>query len=333
MYSRSDPQQQWSVHAEFTISHDGLESNVEPQTHTERDENGVRMVYSWTSQPSTCNEPEKPPGYGFQRGNLLFTSTPPRRNYLETPINKMGLNVQDSGYGSDLLSPNSSTSHKPPPQPYNRRCRSTCSIVLSTNFEKPEETADSSSQCGRTQSLRCQTPTMRTERKDTYYGCGDPWCYHAHTADDFSCKFTPVPELDESSTQSRRPSRASTFATREKTKSPQKDASVQTFEMIDKCTSPFMRMDSFEYGKEDETTTRKAGSKKRSLYNSRRKTEPVFQRTHSPSTFTPDSLESQQVLVVFIRFEWVFVFLRKKKNELNRNTKKQYESNLTCSIW
>lgn len=310
--ARNDQQQpqQWSVHAEFTISHDGLnDPSTVPQTRTEQDENGVRMVYTWTSQPPTNQEP---PTYNFQRGNLLFSSTPPKRNYVETPINRMGLNVQDSGYGSDLFSQNSSKTI----QPYNRRCRSTCSIVLSTNFDTKEDTAPS---CARTQSLRCQTPTLRSERttltdrserttftersdrsnltdrserKDSYYGCGDPWCYHAHSGDDTFCKFSTVPEEMEDATtiQSKRPSRASTFNLSDKTTTKtlnQKDASVQTFEMIDKCTSPFMKVQEFEY--------KRPSHKKRAEYNARRQTEPIYQRTHSPSTYTPDSLESQKV--------------------------------------
>lgn len=264
-------QQQWSVHAEFTISHDGInDPTTVPQTHTEQDENGVRMVYTWSSKPPEA-EPERRPSYNFQRGNLLFSSTPPKRTYLETPINKMGLNVQDSGYGSGDLSLKSN----------NPRCRSTCSIVLSTNFEaKPE---DGSSECGRSHSLRCQTPTLRAEpRRDAFYGCGDPWCYH-------------VPETDEvSRTHSRRASRASTVNIGETVSMARnlpvlRDACVQTFEMVDKCTSPFFPAEAFEY------RDRNLQQKRRSEYNSRRRTEPLFQRAHSPASFTPDSLDSQQV--------------------------------------
>lgn len=53
MFGKTDPQQQWSVHAEFTISHPrvGEQENI-PQTHTEQGDNGMRMTYTWTTQQS-----------------------------------------------------------------------------------------------------------------------------------------------------------------------------------------------------------------------------------------------------------------------------------------
>ncbi|KAI4471262.1 hypothetical protein MML48_1g10246 [Holotrichia oblita] len=236
---RPDQQQQWTVHAEFTIKHDGMEDpSTLPKTHTERDENGVRMVYSWTSQPpatSTTNtndshsfrtdrsttssgsdvkDPQLP--YGFQRGNLVFTSTPPKRHpFPNTDPPSKGLD--SSGYGSELLSPNSGGLPYRPIQPYNRRCRSTCSIVLSADFDQKAEDNPDNPQCGRTHSLRCQTPTAKSDKKD-YYGCGDPWCYHA-CGEDY-CRFPPLQEMDEyDSTSSKRPSRASTFTVRQSDRS------------------------------------------------------------------------------------------------------------------
>lgn len=327
MYGRSDPQQQqWTVHAEFTIKHDGLEDPSSlPKTRTERDENGVRMVYSWTSQPTTTSttntndsptfrtdrsstsstsdvkDPQLP--YGFQKGNLVFTSTPPKRP----------THLQDSsGYGSDLLSPNSGSLPYRPIQPYNRRCRSTCSIVLSADFDQKAED-NPENQCGRTQSLRCQTPTAKSDKKD-FFGCGDPWCYHA--CGEEYCKFPPLQEIDEygSTGSSKRASRASTFTVRQSERSKsspttkvdaKRDASVQTYEMIDKCTSPFLRTDSFERKSSTEGDVkprRERNLKKRiNSYESRRKTEPLRQRQHSPSSFTPDSLDSQQVARLFSR--------------------------------
>lgn len=334
---RPDQQQQWTVHAEFTIKHDGMEDpSALPKTHTERDENGVRMVYSWTSQPpatSTTNtndshsfrtdrsttssgsdvkDPQLP--YGFQRGNLVFTSTPPKRHPFSN-IDAPSKGQDSSGYGSELLSPNSGGFPYRPIQPYNRRCRSTCSIVLSADFDQKAEDNPDNPQCGRTHSLRCQTPTAKSEKKD-YYGCGDPWCYHA-CGEDY-CRFPPLQEIDEyDSTSSKRPSRASTFMVRQSDRSKsspskaatdsKKDACVQTYEMIDKCTSPFLRTDSFERktsnsGSGDVKLRRERNIKKKiNLYESRRKTEPIHQR-HSPSSFTPDSLDSQQVARVFSRF-------------------------------
>ncbi|KRT82509.1 hypothetical protein AMK59_3374 [Oryctes borbonicus] len=341
MYAgRSDQQQQWTVHAEFTIKHDGLENpSTTPKTHTERDENGVRMVYSWTSQPTTTSttntndshssrtdrsstssvsdvkDPQLP--YGFQRGNLVFTSTPPKKQPFPTEAPGKTHLQDSSGYSSELLSPNSGSLPYRPIQPYNRRCRSTCSIVLSADFDQKAEDNAENPQCGRTHSLRCQTPTAKSERKD-YYGCGDPWCYHAGGED--YCRFPPLQEIDEygSTTSSKRPSRASTFTVRQSDRSKstpskamidaKKDASVQTYEMIDKCTSPFLRTDSFNRkasgsgsgggsagGAGDVKLRRERNLKKKTnSYQSRRKTEPIHQRQHSPSSFTPDSLDSQQ---------------------------------------
>ncbi|RZC39389.1 HR1 domain containing protein [Asbolus verrucosus] len=332
MYGKTDPQQQWSVHAEFTISHPRVaDTEHTPQTHTEQGDNGVRMTYTYTSQAnqnawssrstpppsgSTSNRSthsDTSKSYGFQKGNLLFTSTPPRRsyNFPETSTNSNRLGVQDSGYGSDLLSPNSFGScllPRRPTQPYNRKCRSTCNIVLSTNVQDENRTEDKAdsvhTQCGRTQSLRCQTPTLRCDRKDNFYGCGDPWCHHLHYGDDFSCtgRFSPVLETCEdcpSGQASTKASRTNTFSTTRcehaRASLPpesdnRKDACVQTFEMIDKCTSPFVKMGSFKYDarqdKKDKILKKKYGS------NSRRKTEPICQRSHSPSSITPDSLEN-----------------------------------------
>ncbi|XP_022916560.1 uncharacterized protein [Onthophagus taurus] len=291
MFRNDQQPQQWTVHAEFTIKHDGLDdvSSV-PVTHTERDENGVKMVYTWTSQdnpsssrstdrstPEVVKDPQLP--YGFQKGNLVFTSTPPKRQ------------VDSSGYGSELLSPNSSTSRQQ--QNYNRRCRSTCSIILSTDFNeaKPDH-----QDCGRTQSLRCQTPTVRSERRDSFYGCGDPWCYHACNED--YCRFPTVQECDEYSGSSKRPSRASTFNVRSKSSPPKfdakKDASVQTYEMIDKCTSPFPGSERKLSSESNESKLKRQRqlNRKSSYGNTRRKTEPIYQRT-TPSTFSPDSLDNQ----------------------------------------
>lgn len=313
MYGKSSSEPpNWSVHAEFTIHHDGLnDPSNPPETHTERDDNGVRMTYTWTSQmPSTwATHSNHPPStsslrstnksgdlgktgtYEFQRGNLLFSSSTPLRrprDFQEAikALNPSRLGVSDSGYNSELLSPNSfSTLPKRNIQPYNRKCKSTCSIVLSTAFNDENQNGQS---CSRAQSLRCQTPTTRLEPRDfKYYGCGDPWCYHSKSGEDMA--FSPVPETVENS------SRTSTFTPTRSCALPRvkmKDASVQTLEMVDKCTSPFLRSSSFIFGKE-EINEKKEGKRR---VTTRRRTEPVFRRTHSPSSFTPDSLESQQVV-------------------------------------
>lgn len=330
MYGKSSSEPpNWSVHAEFTILHEGVNDPINPpETRTERDDNGVRMTYTWTSQPSNTwathsnhppstsslrstnksAEPVKPGTYEFQRGNLLFSSSTPLRrprDFQEAikALNPSRLGVPDSGYNSELLSPSSflsSTLPRRTVQPYNRKCKSTCSIVLSTAFNEQNEEGNENQNgqsCSRAQSLRCQTPTARLEPRDfKYYGCGDPWCYHSKTGEEML--FSPVPETIESSSM-KTPSRTSTYTTN---KTPtkgfilprvkMKDASVQTAEMVDKCTSPFLRSSSFIFGKEVLNERTESGKRR---VSSRRRTEPVFQRTHSPSSYTPDSLESQQV--------------------------------------
>lgn len=329
--SSSEPPN-WSVHAEFTIHHDGVNDPANPpETRTERDDNGVRMTYTWTSQPSNtwathsnhppppttnilstnkASEPTKPGVYEFQRGNLLFSSSTPLRRPRDFQeaikvLHPPRLGVPDSGYSSELLSPSSFLSSTLPRrniQPYNRKCKSTCSIVLSTAFNEqndPSNENQNGQSCSRAHSLRCQTPTVRGEPKDfKYYGCGDPWCYHSKSGEEIL--FATVPESTEISS-TRTPSTASTFTT---CKTPSrscifprvkmKDASVQTAEMVDKCTSPFLRSSSFIFDKKEIDEKQECKNTKKRV-TSRRRTEPVFQRTHSPSSFTPDSLESQQV--------------------------------------
>lgn len=121
---------------------------------------GLRSIYSSTDTP-TCTPPRfippriTPPSAmfgtdytrGYQKGNMFFTSTPPPRsvdesssasNILKDPRGPRGLIHDSSGYGSDLLSPNSQASSLPrrvATQPFdNRKCRSTCNITLSTNL-------------------------------------------------------------------------------------------------------------------------------------------------------------------------------------------------------
>lgn len=312
--------QQWSVHAEFTISHPGIDDpNTVPQTHSQRDENGVRMVYQWPP----CTLPSHP-GYGFQRGNMTFTSTPPpsRPSSLQEPsCNKFqdqtGRFHQDSGYNSELFSPNSAAPSTSTVPAFNRRCRSTCSITLSTIIKDSNQPSCNNSQCNRTHSLRCQTPSVRSSKTPTsFFGCGDPWCYHSPQTGGCSTRCSPVKETVEES----RPSRSSTF--RSSSSPPRllndnksKDVSVQTFDMVDKCTSP---MSSFYFKDSDSATSSKEdrGLKKR-LYNSKRRTEPIYLRHHSPHLFTPDSLENVEVGMRMI-YVWTLggVGVRSKNNAL-----------------
>lgn len=307
----SDRPQQWSVQAEFTISHPGAsDPRNPPRTGTIQDEKGVRMLYTWSANenltavnnpwtsninrtptpwsavvtpnyPSNSASPRYFPDsdrlYGFQKGNLFFTSVPPKRNPFSNvdSSNRLGVNVgssnhlganvgsnnrlcvNDSGYGSDLFSPNVLGGRKCHEDVnYARKCKSTCSIVLSND----PKTSSPRSQCGRTQSLRCQTPSACSEVKsDTFYGCGDPWCHHLHYGDDFSTerRISPVKEVCEDdmlpnctcvvcdpayiSNQYLTPQQAAV----------KRDVSVQTLEMVNKCTSPLLKMEDLDNDKKD----------------------------------------------------------------------------------
>ncbi|XP_012528168.1 putative GPI-anchored protein pfl2 isoform X2 [Monomorium pharaonis] len=171
----------WLMRAEVTIRHgDAVTSEtvrMPPGTTTTTDAGGIRMICRWnTSEPNSTSTPASAAttsnafpssgstagGFGFQRGNILFTSTPPARpsqrssggSYTlprsgssgnDDSISSIGrANVSDSGYNSEQFSPYtySSLPTRRPSQQNNRRCKSTCSIVLSTagankpNFEK-----------------------------------------------------------------------------------------------------------------------------------------------------------------------------------------------------
>nr|XP_033183586.1 uncharacterized protein LOC117153544 [Bombus vancouverensis nearcticus] len=155
----------WLVRAEVTIRHGTpvtSESSQVPvsMSSTVTDSSGVRMIYRWnTSQSSslpttpivtTSGPPLSSSSFGFQRGNIVFTSTPPPKpSYFTIPrsgssgnddsMSSRGrsVNVSDSGYNSGQFSPQSYSSlpsRRPSnssSQQYNRRCKSTCSIVLS----------------------------------------------------------------------------------------------------------------------------------------------------------------------------------------------------------
>ncbi|XP_050300839.1 uncharacterized protein LOC126739276 [Anthonomus grandis grandis] len=352
----TSPPTQFSVHAEFTITHPGSDDpRHRPRTSTERDETtgGVKMTYTWqppdwqeptaqsddahseggpkretwpssisnsnkslyssdtastsTLTPQNTMAPPKisPPSAifgteytkGYQQGNLFFTSTPPPSKgesgskYIprDPRLSALGgLKHDSSGYGSDLMSPNSQRGQSllrthQEHHPFDRKCKSTCNITLSTNLSRDK--CYSHSQCGRTQSLRCQTPSGNGQRNPLkYYGCGDPWCHHVRQGDELSCwpnRITPVIEEPNSIPE------PNPFNTSNK-----RDASVQTFQMVDKCTSPFSRMNSME-----SVDSRSAKSVKNAQkYQKRGLTEPIPRnfgdRSPGAGSFTPDSLES-----------------------------------------
>ncbi|XP_046734432.1 uncharacterized protein LOC124404388 [Diprion similis] len=163
MYGRShtpDTPSPWLVRAEVTIRRSGDQAvALEPRNSSTgcqeaAGNGGVQMVYKWGRDPGDVER--NPAGsYAFQRGNILFTSTPPPRPFSgssTTPATSaprhLGVNVSDSGYNSEQFSPQSYSSlpHRRPCQQYNRRCKSTCSIVLST-AEEPRVPDNANPQC------------------------------------------------------------------------------------------------------------------------------------------------------------------------------------------
>lgn len=278
--------------------------------------NSNKSLYSDTPSSATLTPPRsvppqiKPPSAvfgtdytrGYQQGNIFFTSTPPpnkegddiksenipkdpRLTLMQDAATRGGLIHDSSGYGSDMFSPASLGSSSLPRRiipPYDRKCRSTCNITLSSNLAGSQVPSSSNSLCNRTHSLRCQTPSSSIGPSlplNRFYGCGDPWCHHTRQGDEypFGGGISTVPE--ECAKGSSRSTSLGPPITQASTK---KDASVQTFEMVDKCTSPFLRTNS----------TDSVEGKTSKKYQRRGFTEPIWRR-HSPGgTFTPDSLDS-----------------------------------------
>ncbi|KAJ4429440.1 hypothetical protein ANN_21609 [Periplaneta americana] len=200
MYGRPVMSQEWSVHAQLTISHHHpTEAPTPAPTPAPADPGGVHMEYSWGGHPTSPPPPPPTPApniparpcYGFQRGNILFTTRPPPRD----PPAAAAPPRLDSGYSSEHVSPGSYASlpTRKPAQPYSRRCKSTCSIVLSGG-----ETSGVAS------------ASMRAD--------GEGTCYHKQTRPR-SSDFAPQPESCEvcgggrSPSAMRRASGANTFTT------------------------------------------------------------------------------------------------------------------------
>lgn len=197
MYGQSGISQEWSMHAQLTVSHRCPPDGAAPPP--EHDSSGVRMQYMWGGEPtspppSSSNIPPRT-CYGFQRGNILFTTRPPPREPQSAPstTHQLGAtHLLDSGYSSEQVSPGSYASlpTRRPSQPYNRRCKSTCSIVLSGT--EHQGVASASMRPNVDYSDACK--------------CGDPTCFHhRHTSPLPSHKdvtprssdFTPLPEICE----------------------------------------------------------------------------------------------------------------------------------------
>lgn len=147
----------WSVRAELTI-HRSADHNPISTPETESSP-GVRMTYSFIPTPVTPSFTPTMAPYAFQRGNLRFTSTPPRSLIPVRTLQKPEDSARtDSGY-------NSNQSVAPPGD---KRCKSTYSIVLAGNRNKTPETPPSRLPFPRPWSSYCQQqiPTKKIEEKE-----------------------------------------------------------------------------------------------------------------------------------------------------------------------
>lgn len=157
----------WLVRAEVTIRRGNAVTSetVRLPPGTTTDAAGIRMICRWNTGETNSATPAAAAaapnvvassssplgGFGFQRGNILFTSTPPERPSQQTPsvgsytlprsgssgnddsVSSARGRANDSGYNSEQFSHPHSYASLPsrrPSQQYNRRCKSTCSIVL-----------------------------------------------------------------------------------------------------------------------------------------------------------------------------------------------------------
>lgn len=152
--------EEWSVHAQLV---------VHQPSRTPSGDGGVRMEYSWEPSVSsiweTASRPSRPT-YGFHKGSLLFTTSPP-----QCGINRLA--EQTAGHSQTFprypaRSPPTATKaadatpvftsekfntlpSRRPTQQYERRCRSTCSITLSCDvpqaINRTQSMRSSSGQC------------------------------------------------------------------------------------------------------------------------------------------------------------------------------------------
>lgn len=143
---------EWSLHAQVVVHHGSVGS-------TTPDDSAVHMEYSWSPAPRVFGPK---PHYAFRRGDFLFTAAPP-----VCGINK--LKEQASHTLPKAAKPQLSCSpicvsevqpvDRKTPQPYERRCRSSCSITLSCDEKH----------VNRTQSLRSQEPAgKKASRAHTF---------------------------------------------------------------------------------------------------------------------------------------------------------------------
>lgn len=187
------------MQAELSISNENNPSKLPPTSKDTPESNTVKMVYSFsTNNPKNTAKPV-PEGtsYGFQRGNMIFTSTPPFHN------------VQDSGYNSDHLFSSTSQNSSRTYAPYERRCKSTYNITLQTDVGT--ETSKN------VQSCDIYRPCYFVERIHCLPNCEECKRAHSFPSSTYSSHFcTKVPEKQ----SGRKDMMTQTVETKEKCTSP-----------------------------------------------------------------------------------------------------------------
>ncbi|XP_067001339.2 uncharacterized protein [Anabrus simplex] len=257
--------QEWSLHAELTFSHQrptsfhqGSTSN--PTTRQSDPNNRMHMQYLWNTQPEQSSSRRTlHPCYGFQRGNILFTTTPPSHSSQNNQTRNLQINQPVCG-------PRQSFANQTPPshthsqaasvpsydsvanrtsQPYNRRCKSTCSIILSGDHASTSQIkSDSVGSNKNVDRGRSCSPVTQCYHTLTHR-CGDPVCYHATpaTPDDTLLSGpgfpSAIPESCEvcgggrSPTAVRRAAKANTFTTHFCTRVPERVSAASAGEKRD----------------------------------------------------------------------------------------------------
>lgn len=252
------------MQAELSISNDNCDAQVQPTTRENQDGNLVKMVYTFSTNQTKnnlnttskgSNASDSNASYGFQRGNMMFTSTPPFRNRL---------GVQDSGYNSDhLISSNTPSQNSARTyQPYDRRCKSTCSITLSTDFN-------------------IETNAAKNVPNPSNVPCD--LCRPCYFVERIRC----TPECDECKRSHSLPRGGNTYSTHFCTKLPEKqqcapfgtkDMMTQTVETREKCTSPLEKIQETNNDNKSDSELNKCRKKNVRSSSNRKKSSNVVRR-------------------------------------------------------
>lgn len=258
MNNKSDLSHQWSVYAELTVDHQNPNVNLPLNPNLRLDPFGknVEMKYTFvtnpTKGPNLVNPTERinrspPKSYGFQRGNIMFTSSPP--NYTR---NRTQSEVNTEDFKRNLYAPNlhqNDLSNRTP-RPYEKRCKSTCSITLSTDFQVD---APDKSQC----------PPYYPQYNCNFNSCGTQCkiSYCPHACNKSSTKDADSKDINDKSNRNN-------F----------RNVTTQTVQTRDVCTSPIEKFIVDSTNKSDSEVVLKQAEKsfkKRNTNIIRRKSDSV----------------------------------------------------------